>query len=91
VTDDGVGAPEDDEISPVAHLAERAGGLADVLQRHHGGSVSERRSRIDGGSETVGEGDGGALPFGAAAREAVDERRTGGGEESSGAVESWFE
>jgi hypothetical protein len=66
--------PEDDEVGPVLHLAERAGHLADALERHAARPVADRGGRIDAAADAVGDGDGDALRLAGRVGKAVDDR-----------------
>ena len=70
----GVGSPEDDQIGPATHLAERAGRFAGVLQGENRRGVLQRRGRVDDGAEAIGQGERGPLSVGGASGQAEDQR-----------------
>src|SRR5262245_11415737 len=72
---DWVRSPEDHQISSILDLAQSASRLTHFLQSHDRWGVAQGGGRIDGGSDPLTQGDGGTLSVGAAAGQAVNQRR----------------
>jgi len=69
-----IAGPEDHQVGPVLHFAQRAGRFADFLQRHDRRPMPRAGGRVDTGSQTIRQRRRGPLAFGRAAAQPVDQR-----------------
>ena len=88
---DRVGAPHDDDLGAVAHVAERRRAGAARLEREAGRPVEQRARRVDRRADRVGERDRHALGLAGGAAQPVDERGARSGEDRGRLVERRLE
>ena len=70
----GSAAPEDHQVRPLRHFAERAGRFAHFLNRHDRRPVADRGRRVDDRPDLIRQAHGRPLPGRAAARKSIDQR-----------------
>ena len=74
-------SPEDNQITTVLGLAQGTGTLTNLLNRHDRRRMTLRGGRVDRGANRIGKPNGRSLPIGTAARQAINQRAGGLGEQ----------